>query len=110
MDDEVELGRLNGQRSAGFSPLEKYADVYSGSELRAANGKRTIPRDHAADEGRTCYDIASVTNVCCSYRLRHARCRAGTGFAAAQRVAASRFIWRSGDGGAQFDHRIQTWR
>jgi len=30
----------------------------AGSELRPANGGRTIRRDRAADVGRTCYDIA----------------------------------------------------
>jgi quercetin dioxygenase-like cupin family protein len=49
-DDEVELGRLNGEQTAGFS-LAKYADIDSGSELRAANGRRTIRPDHAGGEG-----------------------------------------------------------
>jgi quercetin dioxygenase-like cupin family protein len=37
-------------RPAGFS-LEKYADIDFGSELRAANGRRTIRRDNAGGEG-----------------------------------------------------------
>jgi quercetin dioxygenase-like cupin family protein len=42
---------LMSDRSAGLSPLEKYAEADSGLELRAANGRRTIPRDHAAARG-----------------------------------------------------------
>src|SRR5215470_536828 len=51
-------------------------------------------------QGRTYY--ASVKNVCCSYRFRHAHRGAGPGFATAQRVAASRLIRRNGYGGDQF--------
>ena len=49
MDDEVELGRLNEQ--IGRLLAGEYAVVDSGSELRAANGRRTIPRDHATGQG-----------------------------------------------------------
>jgi quercetin dioxygenase-like cupin family protein len=49
-DDEVELGWLNEEQTAGVS-LEKYADIDSGSELRAANGRRTIRPGHAGGEG-----------------------------------------------------------
>jgi quercetin dioxygenase-like cupin family protein len=48
---EVELGRLNEQQIGRRLAGEKYADVDSGSELRAANGRRTIPRDLVAGEG-----------------------------------------------------------
>jgi quercetin dioxygenase-like cupin family protein len=49
-DDAVELGRLNEQQT-GRLLVEKYADIDSGSELRAANGRRTIRCDHAAGQG-----------------------------------------------------------